>query len=134
MDNKTIINGDTRIDVFEMEVTKSGEKVTEEFELFYNESADLYGLLLASDREDLVFYRGTLEVLLSGNEIIPENYDAKLLMSGLNVPPGERFQYTEFFVGNGKLEVRYQDTEHPKAPFQPYKLKIYAWLNRQETT
>ena len=130
-DEKTtwVITPETKIDIFTLSVTQEGEKVTDEFELFYTgEKAELWGLALSSDQEQMPFYRGTIEIRLNSNEVIPEHYDARLLQSGINVSPGERFQFTKLPVGNGTLDVRYQDVKTAFQRFSPYTLKLYALL------
>jgi len=131
MEERMKITHDTKIDIFELVVGEADARVAKEYELFWDGDARLLGIALTSDDEKLLFHRGTLEVLLNSKEVIPENYDAKMLMCGLNIPPSERFMPTEgFSVGNAKLEIKYRDERHPETQFNPYMVKIYAWLQR----
>lgn len=128
MDNTTTISAVTLTDIFTIYVTEAGQRVTEEFE-FNLDAYTLHGIQVTSDFEDLVFYRGTVGLYLGGFEIAPEEYDAKLLLSGLNVATGDRPQPTSLDVGNNRFEVKYTDTEHPYAAFRPYKVKFTCRLS-----
>ena len=132
MSNSRVRIGEsTIIQRFDLQVTEAGQPVTEEFEV--EAIADrLLGLLLTSDREDLLFYRGSQEITINNQEICPEGYESKLLMSGLNVSPNERFHEISLYVGNRQLDVKYKDTEHSKAPFEPYRVTVYVFLMENE--
>ena len=49
------------------------------------------GVLLTADRSDLLFYRGSQKIEISGEDIYPEDYESRLLMSGLSVPPDHKY-------------------------------------------
>lgn len=83
------------------------------------------GILLVSDRDDLLYSRGTVQVAVSGEEVIPEGFHAKLLMSGLGVPPSQRFLPLDTLPGNGKVRVTYTDTPNPALPFAEYGVSLY---------
>jgi hypothetical protein len=86
----------------------------------------VHGILFASDRDDLMYYRGSGKVEINSDEIFPEGYETKLLMSGLNVSPNERF-YNLGGVppGNFKVKVEYKDTADARLHFVPYRVSIY---------
>lgn len=86
----------------------------------------IHGILFASDRDDLMYYRGSAKVEINSEEIFPEGYESKLLMSGLNVSPNERF-YNLGGVppGNFKVKVEYRDTPDTRLAFTPYRISIY---------
>jgi hypothetical protein len=86
----------------------------------------VHGILFASDRDDLMYYRGSGKVEINSDEIFPEGYETKLLMSGLNVSPNERF-YNLGGVppGNFKVKVEYKDTADARLQFVPYRVSIY---------
>src|SRR5258708_4929020 len=48
-------------------------------------------LLVTADRPDLLFYRGSQKIEISGEEIFPEDFESRLLMSGISVQPDDRF-------------------------------------------
>jgi hypothetical protein len=84
------------------------------------------GLLLTADRDDMAYHRGALRVTVGGVELIPEGYHAKLLMSGLSVPPADRYLPVDAPAGNGKVAVHYTDHDNAAAPFTPYTVSIYV--------
>lgn len=83
------------------------------------------GILLTSDRDEQLFHRGTIEVTLSGEEIVPDGYHAKLLMSGLGVAPKDRFLPLDLPPGNGMVKITYTDTINAGATFSPYQVFVY---------
>lgn len=86
----------------------------------------VHGILFASDRDDLMYYRGSGKVEINSDEIFPEGYESKLLMSGLNVSPNDRF-YNLGGVppGNFKVKVEYKDTADARLQFAAYRVSIY---------
>ena len=126
-----IIQDNTIIQRFDLQVSQSGQTVDQEFEIEAGASTIL-GILMTSDREDLVFYRGSQEIRVSGRELCPEGYETKLLMSGLNVSPNQRFHEADLSTGNRQVDVKYLDTDHPKAIFQPYRVSLYLFMQNDE--
>ena len=41
----------------------------------------VHGILFASDRDDLMYYRGSNKIEINSDEIFPEGYETKLLMT-----------------------------------------------------
>jgi hypothetical protein len=86
----------------------------------------VHGLLFSSDRDDLMYYRGSGKVEINSDEIFPEGYESKLLMSGLNVSPNERYYNLGGVApGNFKVKVEYKDTADARLQFVPYRVTIY---------
>ena len=86
----------------------------------------VHGLLFSSDRDDLMYYRGSAKVEINSDEIFPEGYETKLLMSGLNVSPNERYYNLGGVApGNFKVKVEYKDTADARLQFVPYRVTIY---------
>jgi hypothetical protein len=86
----------------------------------------VHGLLFSSDRDDLMYYRGSGKVEINSDEIFPEGYETKLLMSGLNVSPNERYyNLGGVLPGNFKVKVEYKDTADARLQFVPYRVSIY---------
>jgi hypothetical protein len=86
----------------------------------------VHGLLFSSDRDDLMYYRGSGKVEINSDEIFPEGYETKLLMSGLNVSPNERYyNLGGVLPGNFKVKVEYKDTADARLQFVPYRVTIY---------
>ena len=94
----------------------------------------LTGLLLTADRDDMLFHRGTVQILINGEEVIPDNYHAKLLMSGLGVSPKDRYLPLDLPPGNGIVKVSYQDSDNPSMPFAPYNVSVYLQTEIEDET
>jgi hypothetical protein len=86
----------------------------------------VHGLLFESDRDDLLFYRGTCKVEINRQEIFPEGYATKLLMTGINVSPNDRYyQLGGLEPGNGNVKVDYKDNNNLVIDFANYRVSIY---------
>jgi hypothetical protein len=87
----------------------------------------VHGILLSSDKPNLLFYRGSQKIEVNGEEIFPEDYEARLLMSGISVSPDQKYADLGEGVlsGNGEVKISYKDTDNPSAFFEPYEVRIY---------
>ncbi len=110
---------------YSIEVTAAGEPYSKKFDLDKNIKL-VHRLTMSSDNPKLLFYRGSQRLEISGDEIFPEEYESKLLMSGISVPPDQKFRTLGDGVvaGNGEIKVLYKDTENPNAPFSAYKVSF----------
>ena len=110
-----------------MDVTEAEAVIKKQFELDKN-ARFLLGVVVTSDRDDLMYYRGSQKILINDRELFPDGYHSKLLMAGLNVAPDERMVTVGGVpTGNGKLDLWFTDVEHSEVPFTPYKVTIYAY-------
>lgn len=111
--------------VFSFEVDREGDTFSKKFVLDKNVKRVL-GLLLSANIPKQLFYRGSQRIEIGGDEIFPEEYESKILMSGLRVPPAERFRPlgSGVFAGNGEVKVRYTDTPSDNAYFSAYKVVL----------
>lgn len=110
---------------FDLRVLESGKLVTQTFELDKTIKT-VKGVLLTSDKDDLLYYRGSQKIEINKEEYFPDNYESKLLMSGINVPPKMRYyDLAGVNPGNGSVKITYQDTEDLRAPFSAYRVSIY---------
>ncbi|MFZ5554574.1 MAG: hypothetical protein ACOZCO_15750, partial [Bacteroidota bacterium] len=109
------VSNDKQIKRFDFSPT-SGSNQSYEFEV--DKTAEFVtAVVLTSDRDDRLFYRGSCKIEIGGVEHLPENFEAKLLMCGINVAPNSRvYQLGNVPVGNGKVKITYKDTNHPDAP------------------
>lgn len=112
-------------------VTTSGQVVREEFNLD-KDSSRVAGILVTATRDDQLYHRGTISVLVSGEEVIPEQYHAKLLMSGLGVAPKDRYLPLDVAPGNGVVKVAYTDNPNPALAFAAYNVSIYLEIVTDE--
>lgn len=114
---------------FDIEVTSANRQYKASFELDKNAN-ELLGIALTSDRDDLLFYRGSQKIQLNDRELFPEGFESKLLMSGLNVAPDERMiTVGSIPTGNGVLDVWYTDVDHDLGVFVPYRVSVYTFCD-----
>lgn len=110
---------------FDINVTEANAVHSKTFELEKNITA-VHGILFTSDRDDLLYYRGTNKVELNRQEIFPEEYESKLLMTGLNVSPNSRYYNLGGMApGNRILKVEYKDHDTEMINFSSYRVSIY---------
>ncbi len=110
---------------YDIDVTTAGVLHTKTFELDKTVEK-VHGMLFSSDRDDLMYYRGSAKVEINSDEIFPEGYETKLLMSGLNVSPNERYYNLGGVApGNFKVKVEYKDTADARLQFVAYRVSIY---------
>jgi hypothetical protein len=110
---------------FDLQVGAASSIISQTFELDKTVEK-VHGILFASDRDDLMYYRGSAKVEMNSDEIFPEGYETKLLMSGLNVSPNDRFYNLGGIPpGNFKVKVDYKDTADARLAFATYRVSIY---------
>ena len=111
---------------FDISVTEPDKIFSKSFELDKN-IVSVKGILFTSDKDDLLYYRGSQKVEINKEEIFPENYESKLLFSGINVSPNSRYyDLGNQPAGNGTIKVEYKDTEDTRAAFVPYRVSLYV--------
>ena len=110
---------------FDIQVTAAGQNITKSFELDKNIKA-VKGVLITSDKDDLMYYRGTQKIEINKEEFFPDNYESKLLMSGISVPPKQRYyDLGSVNPGNGSVKIVYQDTADGRTLFSAYRVSLY---------
>jgi hypothetical protein len=110
---------------FDLQVTVANTSVTKTFELDKN-IMSIKGMLVTSDKDDLLYYRGTQRIEVNKEEYFPDDYESKLLMSGVNVPPKQRYyDMGSVSPGNGLVKVEYTDLDDGRTFFQPYRVSLY---------
>jgi hypothetical protein len=111
-----------RFDVF---VTEPNKNFSKSFDLDKT-IQNVKGILFTSDKDDLLYYRGSQKVEINKQEIFPENYESKLLMTGINVAPNQRYyDVGNVAVGNGIVKVDYKDSDDSRTVFENYRVSIY---------
>ena len=74
------------------------------------------GLQLTSDFPNKLYYRGNQKIEIGGDELFPEGFDSKILVSSISVAPRDRFfDLGEVVAGDLSVKVRYQDSNHERA-------------------
>lgn len=110
---------------FDISVTEANKTVSKTFELDKT-IAFVKGMLFTSDKDDLLYYRGSQKVEINKYEVFPEGYETKLLMTGINVSPNQRYyEVGDLPVGNGSVKVDFKDTSDSRTGFEPYRVSIY---------
>jgi hypothetical protein len=110
---------------YDIQVTAANQSFTQTFELDKNIQI-IKGLLFTSDKDDLLYYRGTQRVEINSKEYFPDNYESKLFMSGINVPPATRYYpLANVNPGNGLVKISYQDKDDGRSVFTPYRVSLY---------
>lgn len=104
--------------IFSFLVEADGARINKKFDLDKNVKL-VRGIMLSSDRPNLLFYRGSQRIEISGDEIFPEDFESKILMSGLAVAPDQKYKTlgNGVIAGNGEFKINYKDTNNPNAPF-----------------
>lgn len=119
---------------FDIRITANNQSISKSFELDKNIVA-INGLLLTSDKDDLLYYRGSQKIEINGEEYFPDQYESKLLMSGINVSPKQRYyDLGGVSPGNGTIKLSYQDTEDGQALFLPYRVSLYVDCSIESNT
>ena len=63
---------------------------------------------------------------VNDQELFPEDFESKLLMTGLGVSPNERMVKVGLVEsGNGLVEIWFKDEDHPAVKFVPYRVTFY---------
>jgi hypothetical protein len=110
---------------FDIKITQPNTSVIDTFELDKS-IVKINGLLITSDKDDLLYYRGTQKIEINKEEFFPDQYESKLLMSGINVAPKQRY-YDLGGVppGNGLVKISYVDSDDGRTEFVPYRVSLY---------
>lgn len=83
------------------------------------------GLLMSASDPRGLFFRGSQRIEIDGKELFPEGYESKLLMSGISVPPNQRFfDIGDVPSGNAEVKIQYRDENNDNAGFAPYKVTL----------
>jgi hypothetical protein len=110
---------------FDVYVTEPNKNFSKSFDLDKT-ILNIKGILFTSDKDDLLYYRGSQKVEINKQEIFPENYESKLLMTGINVAPNQRYyDIGNVAVGNGVVKVEYKDSDDSRTLFENYRVSIY---------
>jgi hypothetical protein len=110
---------------FNIQVTAANQSVTKTFELDKTIKV-IKGVLVTSNKDDLAYYRGCQRIEINKEEFFPDDYESKLLMSGIDVPPKQRyFDLGNVNPGNGSVKVVFTDEDDGRTVFTPYRVSVY---------
>lgn len=111
---------------FDVPVTEANAVFSHTFDLDKN-IISVKGILMTSDKDDLMYYRGSQKIEINKEEIFPEYYESKLLMTGINVSPNQRFyDLGGKPAGNHAIKVEYRDSDDSRANFEQYRVSVYV--------
>ena len=115
---------------YDFDVELDGQNEPFEFSLEKNVEC-IRSFAITSNKDNLLFYRGSLKLEIGGIEYLCEDYEAKLLICGTNIAPNRRRYIfrTPASPGNGILKVTYKDTSHESAAFSTYRVSIYVYYD-----
>lgn len=116
---------------YDIQVTAANQSYTLNIELDKSIKS-LKGFLFTSDKDDLLYYRGSQRIEINNKEHFPDNYETKLFMSGIVVPPGQRYYPLENMnPGSGLIKIKYQDSDDGRTVFVPYRVSFYLDSERE---
>jgi hypothetical protein len=111
---------------YDIQIVEANRSVSKSFELDKNIKS-INGLLVTSDKDDLLYYRGTQKIEMNNMELFPDNYESKLLMSGINVSPKQRYyDIGKVSTGNGIIKLSYTDNDDGRTAFVAYRVSLYV--------
>ncbi len=108
--------------IIKIQVAESGAKVkfSVDSDKMYKQITGIY----ASLPEDKAVVGSLIELRIADKEIFPEDFELKMITTGLNISPNNRFyeKINEEAQGN-RIDGRFTDSA--KADVYPYVAKIY---------
>lgn len=111
---------------YDIQIADANKSVSKTFELDKTIKR-IRGVLVTSDKDDLLYYRGSQKIEINNQEYFPENYESKLLMSGINVSPNERYYKIDIDnIGNGIIKLSYTDADDGRTTFATYRVSLYV--------
>ncbi|WP_338792308.1 hypothetical protein [Bernardetia sp. MNP-M8] len=98
---------------YSFDVTDS--RIDKQFDL-PSEAKKVTGIRLDSPEETLLSNRGSARIEVSNREIFPENFPAKFIMFGEEVPASERIHLLDEPITAHTIKIRFQDEPSPSSP------------------
>lgn len=123
---KTVYKG------FDLKVTEANKTVSKTFELDKN-FVTVKGILLTSDRRDLLYNRGSQRIEINKDELFPEDYLSELLMSGINVPVNSRYYDLNVETGNKIVKLDFKDSDAFGTVFAPYTVHLFLKCEKDDS-
>lgn len=118
---------------FSFQVTEPDKTVTATFELDRN-IVGIKGLLVGSQRPEMLYLRGSQRIEISKVEIFPENYLTQWLMVGLSTPMNDRFKILkDVLPGDHIVRIDYKDTFNGRTEFGPYTYHLVLECEMDDT-
>jgi hypothetical protein len=109
-----------KIQRFTIAVTGADASYKKEFD-FEVDTHKVLSVQCTASSPDKAYFRGTQRIEINNDELYPDGYESKLLMSNSGVAPDQRFvALGEIDPGNRKLKITYQDAAHTLSAFAAY--------------
>jgi hypothetical protein len=109
---------------FTLNVSSSGETIKKEFEVDKS-VINAQAAALTSNREELMYYRGSFKLVINSEEIFSEDTSAKKLYALPSVDANNRsYRFGEIAIGNGLIQFVYKDTDDGRTVFTPYTVQL----------
>lgn len=117
---------------FDLQVTAANKTVSQSFELDKN-FISVKGLVLSSDRRDLLYLRGSQRIEINKDELFPAEYLSEMLMSGLGVPIDLRYHTLgSIDTGNKIVKMDFTDSDAFGTVFSPYKVYLFLKCDKDD--
>jgi hypothetical protein len=110
---------------FDVVVRTSNTNYKETFQLDKSVLA-VTAVAMIADKEDLMYYRGSIKLEINKEEIFSEGYSVKRIMCLPTVSPNLRaFKIGDVPAGNGQIIFTYTDASDGRTVgFSPYKVTL----------
>jgi hypothetical protein len=117
---------------FDVQITAAGQTIKKIFELDKSAKYITHYTIL-SNREDLVYYRGTFGLMINKDEVATEGYSVKKIMCWPSVGPDARLKSIgNWDTGNGQIEFTYTDVNDGLTVFAPYTVSLSVEGERKQ--
>ena len=118
---------------FDLKVTQANKTVSQTFELDKNFVA-VKGLVLSSDRRDLLYFRGSQRIEINKDELFPDEYLSEMLMSGINVPLDLKYHTLgSIDTGNKIVKMDFKDNDAFGTVFAPYTVYLFLKCDKKDS-
>lgn len=108
---------ETRVS-YTLDITSEGSVQNVSFEL-PKYTKFVKGIQLLSNEPSKLFYRGSQRIEIGGEELFPDGFQSRLLMSTLSVAPKERFfELGEVLPKDLLIKVRFEDSPNTNVDFE----------------
>jgi hypothetical protein len=110
---------------FILAVTEANKTFSKTFELDKN-IVYIKGIQMSANNEDLLKARGSQKIEVNNAEIVPEDYESKMLFSSEHTPVNTRYYDLDNMpAGAGIIKLEYKDTPDSRWAFEPYLVSLY---------
>lgn len=109
---------------FNLQVTEAGKTVRKTFEVDKS-VVSIQAVALQSNREELMYYRGTFKLEINKDEIFSDETSAKKIYALPSVDANHRpYRIGNVATGNGLIAFDYTDNEDGRTVFAPYTVSL----------